>query len=1098
MQPIPAWSQAAWGVLAGFSLALNPAIAQTSVTAATDSTGTTVDYSAATQTYIINGGTQVDANLFHSFQQLGLSAGEIANFGVNPDVANVLARVTGGQASIINGLLQVSGGSNPNLFILNPAGVLLSPNARLNLAGSFSVSTASGLAFEDGVFRAISSNDYGALVGDPSGYVFLGNEGVLLNEADLAVNPGESLTLTGNTVLNTGTLTAPEGNVSIVAIPEEGLVRISQTGLILSLALPTDQLQSQVENGLTALDLPELLAGDWGGAATTVQTLADGTVVLSSGNPINAHPGAIASIGTVDVSGDQGGRVVLLGEDIALPEGLIDISGTSGGELAIYADGELTLGTGVNAAGQGHALFDPNTFTIGTAEAATLVSTLAGGDATVEATETINVNAAIDSSGQRRRNTLTFQDENSDNNLTINLNALITLGRRQTLNGEGTTINVNVTDPGIVQNAVALAATGATVNLGAGTYQEGSEVRLSRDITLTGAGAGNTQLDGNNAHRVLRVNRGVTARLNDLTLTQGRSGRGGGIYSQGTLILNGSAIANNQVTRNGGGIYSNGEVTLINSALTNNRASGNGGGIFANRGSLTLNNSSVTGNQAGRDGGGIRSNNTVLTVDGSTIANNQARFGGGLYTNRGTLILNNSQVANNRANRDGGGIRSNRSLLTLNHTQILGNQANRDGGGLRSNGNTVTLNTVQVSGNRAGRNGGGLWTVGALVVNNGAISGNQAGQDGGGIRTNNSTANLRITTITGNQANRDGGGLYTNRGTTTVDRSTIAGNMARRDGGGIRSHRGTITFSTSTVANNDATRNGGGVYANRTNLTFNGSTVSTNGAQLGGGIYNNRGTVTATNSTLSGNTANRDGGGAYSSRGRFTLANSTVSSNQSDRGGGLYGNRATLTFSNSLVTGNTALGAGNEVFRWRGSAASNHSLFGFSGDAGLSGLTANLANGDLVPTVPLSQILSPLASNGGPTQTHALVVGSPALDASGNNATAFDQRGIAAIGRRDIGAFEGTIPPEVVPSVGFENTLFNSLEPLDEVEGVACQTLDLSPELRERLGLVEPDAAEIEAVETESSEATVALRAGASPQCLSTVEQLQLNDTVFD
>ena len=61
----------------------------------------------------------------------------------------------------------------------------------------------------------------------------------------------------------------------------------------------------------------------------SVQTLADGTVVLSSGNPINAHPGAIASIGTVDVSGDQGGRVVLLGEDIALPEGLIDISGRS-------------------------------------------------------------------------------------------------------------------------------------------------------------------------------------------------------------------------------------------------------------------------------------------------------------------------------------------------------------------------------------------------------------------------------------------------------------------------------------------------------------------------------------------------------------------------------------------------------------------------------------------------------------------------------------------------------------------------------------------------------------------------------------------------
>jgi filamentous hemagglutinin family protein len=992
MQTLPAWawSQAAWGVLAGFSLVLTPvtaAIAQTSITAAADTTGTTVGYDAATQTYTINGGTQINANLFHSFQQLGLTTGEIANFWVNPDVANVLTRVTGGQASVIDGLLQVRGGNHPNLFVLNPAGVLLSPNARLNLAGSFSVSTASGLAFGDGVFNAIGGNDYSALVGDPSGYVFLGNEGVLLNEADLVVNPGESITLAGNTVVNTGTLDASEGTVSIVAVPEAGLIQISQTGLILSLAIPTDQLQGRVNTGITPLDLPELLAGEWNGEATTVKTLADGTVVLNSGDPANADPGAITATGTVDVSGRNGGQVVFWGEDIALPAGLIDISGTVGGELGVYAQDELTLGTEVNAAGGGHALFDPVTFTVGAAEAATLVSTLAGGDATVEAAETINVNGAIDSSSQQRRNTLTFQDENRDNNLTINLNALITLGRRQTLTGQGTTINVNVTDPGIVQNAVALAATGATVNLGAGTYQEGAEVRLSRDIILTGAGAGNTQLDGNTAHRVLRVNRGVTAQLNDLTLTQGQSRLGGGIYNQGTLILNGSAISNNRSTRNGGGIHNNnGEVTLINSELTDNRANRDGGGIFANRGTLTLDNSSVSGNQAGRDGGGIRSNNAVLTVDGSTISNNQARFGGGLYTNRGTLTLDNSQISNNQANRDGGGIRSNRSLLTVNQSQISGNQANRDGGALRSNGNTVTLNRVEISGNSAGRNGGG-------------------------------------------------------------------------------------------------------VYANQTTLTFDSSTVASNEAQLGGGIYNNRGTVTAINSTLSGNDADRSGGGAYSNRGRVTLNNSTISNNQSDRGGGIYSNRATLTLNNTLVAGNSALSQGNEVARFRGTVTSNHTLFGFSGDAGLSGMTANLANGDLVPTVPLSQILSPLASNGGPTQTHALVVGSPALDAGDNTATTADQRGIAAIGPRDIGAFEGTIAPD---EASFENTFFVSLEPLDEGEGVACQTLDLTPELRETLGLV--SALSSQQTEIDFAQTTAALRAGASPECPGSAELLEPGD----
>ncbi|MEO0491477.1 MAG: filamentous hemagglutinin N-terminal domain-containing protein, partial [Cyanobacteria bacterium J06659_2] len=186
----------------GPALLTLPALANPSVTAAPDGTGTAVTFDATSQTYTINGGTQVDANLFHSFQQFGLSPNEIANFLANPDVSNILARVSGGQTSVINGLLQVSGGNNANLFILNPAGVLLGRNAHLNLAGSFSISTASGLAFSDSVFNATGSNDYSALTGNPTGYVFLGNEGVLLNEADLAVNPGESLTLAGSTVIN--------------------------------------------------------------------------------------------------------------------------------------------------------------------------------------------------------------------------------------------------------------------------------------------------------------------------------------------------------------------------------------------------------------------------------------------------------------------------------------------------------------------------------------------------------------------------------------------------------------------------------------------------------------------------------------------------------------------------------------------------------------------------------------------------------------------------------------------------------------------------------------------------------------------------------
>ncbi len=76
------------------------------------------------------------ANLFHSFSQFNLSEGQIANFLTNPNIQNILGRITGGDVSVINGLISVSGG-NSNLFLMNPAGIVFGHNARLNVPGSF-------------------------------------------------------------------------------------------------------------------------------------------------------------------------------------------------------------------------------------------------------------------------------------------------------------------------------------------------------------------------------------------------------------------------------------------------------------------------------------------------------------------------------------------------------------------------------------------------------------------------------------------------------------------------------------------------------------------------------------------------------------------------------------------------------------------------------------------------------------------------------------------------------------------------------------------------------------------------------------------------
>jgi filamentous hemagglutinin family protein len=112
------------------------ALAQ-SITPAADGTGTQVTSSVnQPNQFDITGGTQSGVNLFHSFGQFGLTQGQIANFLANPGIQNILGRVTGGNASVINGLIQVSG-SSANLYLMNPAGIIFGPNASLNVPASF-------------------------------------------------------------------------------------------------------------------------------------------------------------------------------------------------------------------------------------------------------------------------------------------------------------------------------------------------------------------------------------------------------------------------------------------------------------------------------------------------------------------------------------------------------------------------------------------------------------------------------------------------------------------------------------------------------------------------------------------------------------------------------------------------------------------------------------------------------------------------------------------------------------------------------------------------------------------------------------------------
>ncbi|MEW6492528.1 MAG: filamentous hemagglutinin N-terminal domain-containing protein, partial [Cyanobacteriota bacterium] len=112
--------------------------------------------SPQTGAFQIDGGAKIETNLFHSFSLFSIPNNGSVYFNNQPDIQNIITRVTGGLVSNIDGVITANG--TANLFLINPNGIIFGPNAALNIGGSFVASTASGLNFADGThFSATAS-----------------------------------------------------------------------------------------------------------------------------------------------------------------------------------------------------------------------------------------------------------------------------------------------------------------------------------------------------------------------------------------------------------------------------------------------------------------------------------------------------------------------------------------------------------------------------------------------------------------------------------------------------------------------------------------------------------------------------------------------------------------------------------------------------------------------------------------------------------------------------------------------------------------------------------------------------------------------------
>ncbi|MEX1253946.1 MAG: choice-of-anchor Q domain-containing protein [Dehalococcoidia bacterium] len=346
-----------------------------------------------------------------------------------------------------------------------------------------------------------------------------------------------------------------------------------------------------------------------------------------------------------------------------------------------------------------------------------------------------------------------------------------------------------------------------------------------------------------------------------------------------------------------------------------------------------------------------------------------------------TVTMTGLTVQNGFAEEsDGGGIYVEPDVtLTLNDSVVQNNTAEDDGGGIVLFDGTVTLNNTTVSGN-FGEDGGGVYNEGpdTLIVNDSVITDNEAEEDGGGMKNNfDAGATMSGSTVSGNHAGEDGGGISNDQccgiEAMVITDSVISGNTANSFGGGIEN-----------------TDEGG--------LDLTNVTISGNSATAGGGISNDFGTSAE-------------------------LTNVTVTDNSSESGGGIY-TGDDVTLANTIVAANSPENCLVDLKPTGDLTSLGHNLE----DTDTCNLTAT---GDQPNTDP---VLGALADNGGPTQTHALVGGSSAIDTADDGACPdADQRGVArpqdgdddGTAVCDIGAFElegaaeptPTEPPDGNPNV---------------------------------------------------------------------------------
>jgi filamentous hemagglutinin family protein len=722
---------------------------------------------------IITGGATRQINLFHSFREFNISEGRGAYFFTpNANIQNILARVTGNNRSELLGTLGTLSSSSPNLFLINPNGIVFGKNASLDVQGSFVGTTANGLQFgNQGVFSATNPQAVPLLTINPSVLLFnqIQANGGIINQSQapagtnaigepvtgLQVADGKSLLLVGGNInIDGGSVRAYGGNIELAGLAAPGNVGLNITGENLGLVIPENVERADVS--------------------------------LSNGAEVN-------------VRGAGGGNITIQARNVNLAEGSILRAGiatglgtpnSKGGDITINAIGDTTL---IDESAIANVVQEGAFGNAGDINIAT-------GTLTLEKTGQINANL--------------YGQGNAGN---VNINAQGDISFRNSIPEEGNGIFVKVNE-GAIGNGGNVTLNTNSLEINDGSQIQGSIYGKGNSGNIIINARNNISLDGNKGNIFSRI-------INYVQPTA--EGNAGNIQiTTSTLkITNGAFISSGTSGKGNGGNIS---INALNNIVfdTNSTASsdvfnegvgvGNGGNIYLKTGSLSLTNGGqVSTNVSGRGNAG----NITVEASGNVKLD-------GVFIDAGKFFLidlDYDQSSGLKSNLNSGGVgkAGNIQVTTGSLSVTNGATISTFTPGVGNAGN-ITINArdnVTVSGF------GGRAKSGSIVSTESVV--NNAIANGGDIRITASNLLFKDSgrLNTSNYGQGNGGNIFLDVG-NTITFDGVGGNGLSSSAftEGYNGNAGNIQIKTGSLF----LTNGGGISSSHQKGKGNGGNITIN------------------------------------------------------------------------------------------------------------------------------------------------------------------------------------------------------------------------------------------------------------------------------